>query len=355
MKRLIVWFLALALIPCILVFVTPFLNPDNYLIISLLTLLVPVSLIFLIIALVSCLAIKLWRLAVAYGVLIIVNFGNWTSLIGYSNKKLDVNQSFSVVSYNASFFSIPSVYSKTYFDSASAAKGDSIVRWIEQQKPMIVCLQEFFTDGDSRHHNYRAKLKAIGYNEYLLAIPNPKNKTLRGLITLSKFPIVGAGEIFLSKSRYNGAGYVDLKINEDTVRVVNVHLESMELYFANKKWRDQVRHFWQNYSTAMVQRTQQTHVLMKFVQESKYPIIVAGDFNETPFSYNHSKVRAILTNAFESSGSGFGFTYRKGRLPLRIDHQYFSGRLEVGNFSVEDDVTWSDHLPIYARYQLIHN
>lgn len=350
-RQIAVSLLFLLYLLCLIIFLSSYFPSDKYLIFSLLHLLTPVCLIFLLCSVAALLFFKQRKFLVVPALLLAVNMGNWSALLQISKKTLESDQSFKVLSYNVGFFSIPSVYSKQYFDSTSADRGTQIIDWMATQDAPVVCLQEFFTDGESKHHNYLMKLSSAGYSTNVFALPNPKNKTLRGLITCSKFPIVDHGKVFISDNRYNGASYTDLLIGRDTIRVVNVHLESMELYFGNKKLMSKFKHFWSHYKESMVTRTRQVKLLSDFIAKSPHPIIVAGDFNETPYSYNHKVIGERLTNAFEYSGNGFGTTFIEGVLPIRIDHQYFSSQFECGNFEVEG-VKLSNHYPILARYQL---
>lgn len=348
--RIAVRVLFLAYLGCAIVMVSTFLPSDKYIFFSLLPLVMPICFFFL----VSCVAILLllrqWKLVAVPALLLIVNIGNWTTLFNVSKETLTSEPSFDVVSYNVSFFGIPQVFSKQYFDSASALKGKAIIEYLTTQEPAVICLQEFFTDAESGHHNYIHGFLEAGYKANLMAITNPKNKTLRGLVTLTRLPILKQGTIFISDSRYNGASYTDILFGRDTVRIVNVHLESNELYFGNKTYSKKLQHFWQHFKKAMITRTEQVRELKKFISNSPHAIVLAGDFNETPLSYNHRMIRKTLHNSFEESGFGWGSTFVKSRLPIRIDHQYHSDGMVSGDFLVDKNIHLSDHYPISARY-----
>ena len=352
-KRISVRLLILSYLGCVIVFASAYFAPDKYLVISILHLLVPFCIIFLLISVVTFLLLRHWKFLIFSILVLALNLGNLRSFFGYSDRTLTPETSFEVLSYNVSFFNIPSVFSKEYFDSTSASDGNKILQWIADRNSPVVCLQEFFTDGESSHHNYTDKLIAEGYQVNIFALANAKNDTRRGLVTCTKFPVVGSGQVFISSNRYNGAGYTDLLINQDTIRIINVHLQSMELYFGNKGFWDKAKHFWIHYKKAMAIRTEQVKQLNNFISESSYPVILAGDFNETPFSYNHKVLKARLTNSFEFSGRGLGSTFHESLMPIRIDHQYFSSELTCGNFKVNRSLVVSDHFPIHARYQRV--
>jgi endonuclease/exonuclease/phosphatase family metal-dependent hydrolase len=349
-KRFLNISILLILAGCACVLASAYFPSDTFAYLSYLPLLTPVSVLLLLILAVINLFCKRWKYFFACLLLLLASANQWLAMGRFSQRSLPNPDFFKVLSYNVSFFKIPSVFSKSYFDPLSAEKGNHMIDWVLQQDAAIVCLQEFFNDTESSHHNYIARFKEHGYTPYFQAVVNPKNETLRGMVILSRFPVVGRGQIFMSENRYNGASYMDVLIQQDTLRIVNVHLESMELYFGNKGWKDRFTFFLTQFKQTMITRTKQTRLLNDFIDDSPYPIIVAGDFNETPYSYNHRVLKKKLTNSFEASGAGLGSTLAKGFLPIRIDHQYFSEALEVGDFTVGQSISLSDHFPIMARY-----
>ena len=88
-----------------------------------------------------------------------------------------------------------------------------------------------------------------------------------------------------------------------------------------------------------------------WIDESPYPVILAGDLNELPYGYAYGRLRAKLKNSFEEKGFGFGFTYHKILSFLRIDNQFFDDRkIEILNFRTLSNVPFSDHYPVKAWY-----
>ncbi|MFN6946124.1 MAG: endonuclease/exonuclease/phosphatase, partial [Cytophagaceae bacterium] len=65
-------------------------------------------------------------------------------------------------------------------------------------------------------------------------------------------------------------------------------------------------------------------------------------------------LKGTLANAFQASGSGFGFTYN-GRIPfLRIDHQFYSEELKSINCKVIDTLPLTDHFPLISTYMFLN-
>jgi endonuclease/exonuclease/phosphatase (EEP) superfamily protein YafD len=77
-------------------------------------------------------------------------------------------------------------------------------------------------------------------------------------------------------------------------------------------------------------------------------VIATGDFNLSPFSYGHRRLRAIgMREAHESVGRGTALTWPNGVFgapPMRLDHAYVHG---AAIRSVRElPAHTSDHSPI---------
>lgn len=79
------------------------------------------------------------------------------------------------------------------------------------------------------------------------------------------------------------------------------------------------------------------------------PVIICGDFNDTPVSYAHRVLTRHLTSAYRQSGNGLGFTFHEKGFPVRIDHILFDGQTWKSSESeVINSITCSDHFPVRA-------
>ena len=77
-----------------------------------------------------------------------------------------------------------------------------------------------------------------------------------------------------------------------------------------------------------------------------YPIILCGDFNDTPISYTRRVVSQSLTDCFVETGMGLGLSFNQKGFNLRIDHIMCSNHFEPYNCRVDDKMDASDHYPI---------
>jgi endonuclease/exonuclease/phosphatase family metal-dependent hydrolase len=99
-----------------------------------------------------------------------------------------------------------------------------------------------------------------------------------------------------------------------------------------------------------VKRALQAQVVKNQINISPFPVIVAGDFNDTPVSYAYRKLRKGLNDSFVNSGYGAGFTYRGNYPPNRIDYILYDNALINSFFDIKR-VKYSDHYPIVAYFR----
>ena len=320
--------------------------PGAYLVLFL----VPVLLVNVILLVVLLIRRSWWLalplLILGSGLFFLPELYAWSS----ANRKSDTEHHFSVLSYNASFFRAERVFSEAYYSPDNNLQALRMNEWIRENGADIICLQEFFDDENSEiFNNIQTIGEQAGYTHYFLTKPRHDNGVRRGLITFSKFPIIQQGPIFLSENRYNGATFVDLLIDTDTVRVINLHLESLNL-----SERTQGKSLVSVIKSNPIVKSRQADDVMRFVIDHPHPTVVCGDFNEVPNSFLYQQFDQTLTNAFEERGQGFGFTYQ-GTSPvplLRIDNQFYSPSLHLTAFATYDNACCSDHFPIEARYRL---
>ncbi len=231
-------------------------------------------------------------------------------------------------------------------------------KWIADSKADILCIPEYFTSRSSERVNVNAYFRNHGYRyQSALSHPGESSKTnYFGLIIFSRYPIVASRDTNFSET--NGLVQADVKIKGDTVRIIAVHLYSMTLKLSTLVKQKKVAGIERESKDVLARmkrgftnRAQQVQTLRNWIAESPYPLIVCGDFNETPYSYVYGKIREPLANAFEERGSGFGFTFNRIPYFIRIDHQFYDkGKLNLLGFSTERNQKFSDHYPLIGSY-----
>ncbi len=230
------------------------------------------------------------------------------------------------------------------------------VQWARDNPSDIKCFQEFYQDFTTPSKNALKILSKDGAYEhaFLPVDGNPKKRAF-GIAIFSKFPIINSGKVFDNKKN-NGAMFADIKIRQDTIRVYNTHLESMNIRAADlnnlEGIKSQYRSTIKKLKEGIQMRASQARILKDHIGNSPYPVILAGDFNDLPYSYTYFSFKEVLNNAFEEMGRGFGFTYNKVLFFLRIDNIFFDAPLKIQQFRTHREVDYSDHYPISAVFAL---
>ncbi len=262
-----------------------------------------------------------------------------------------------VLSYNTQRFNAHDYY------GGDRTKPKKIIEWLSENQADIKCLQEFHDEDGSRVFNAITKIATSGdYNYYITPLNQTDgNKGFDGVAIFTKFPIINTGDIIFDRRTLNKGIFVDIKVDEDTLRIFSVHLYSMsiraEKLEINKEYEEVksgFRYVFNRLRRGFVTHSKQITTLDRYIRSSPYPVIVCGDFNAVPYSFTYQKMRRNLNNAFEDAGNGFGFSYNDQKLFfLRIDNQFYTDeRLSVYNFQTHRDVAFSDHFPISAMYTI---
>jgi len=187
-----------------------------------------------------------------------------------------------------------------------------------------------------------------------------KDVNFFGLATFSAYPIVNKGKILFQTGAGNLCIYTDLKIGYDTIRVYNLHFESIGLseedhmFVENminivqggeeQKFGEHGRRIIARLQRAYVSRAAQAEAVAEHISQSPYPVILGGDFNDTPSSYVYRKMSPNLHDAFRS-GRGMGRTYIGAIPSFRIDYIMHSSEFKAFNYHSGSE-EYSDHFPV---------
>lgn len=309
------------------------------------------ALITILILLISI--IRMYKMAIVISVILLIFKAMLLYPLIAIGNPLDVaDKMISVTNFNASFLKLPTVFSPGYWSNQLSYDSRNIEQYLRSMESDVVCVQEFFNDSLNTQYSYLKDFIDHGYDCFFLSEPKHDNGVSRGLLTCSKYPIINEGKILLSKNRYNGMSFVDLDLSIDTLRVVNVHLESMELYFGNQSFINKLTYAIKEWKRTTVTRHEQITTLNEFLSSSIYPTLVVGDFNELVYSYNMKHFDPSLKNSFSQTSNGFGRTLSRSKLPIRIDHQFYTEGIQPVRSTILTDVTGSDHYPLTCDYIL---
>lgn len=264
-----------------------------------------------------------------------------------------------VMSYNVRYFK--------NFDSTKEANvrlRNKMIKLIAEQKPDILCLQEFHTT-DKGYPNSKADLSGkFKLPYYHFSGKHKKRADYTDIMLFSRYPIINMGKVAIRKWS-EVAIYADIKKAEDTFRVFTTHLRSIRFSHHDlqsikniKQQQGNILHASKviayKLRYAFTRRRKQAEALAKAIEASPYPVIVCGDFNDPPTSYSYFKVRGDLTDAFLEKGFGIGRTYSKISPTLRIDYIFTSPTFQIKDFNIIHK-PYSDHFPIVARLRFVNN
>jgi endonuclease/exonuclease/phosphatase family metal-dependent hydrolase len=233
-----------------------------------------------------------------------------------------------------------------------------ILDFVNNESPDIITFQDFVTlaKNSTQSEEYTDSMLASYPWKQVLYTLKSGDGLKYGVATYSRYPIVRRGSIRFFNS-YNSCIYSDVVVNSDTLRIYNVHLQSIKFrknyyYFTdslaahlNAKRIDEMRDISDHLKVAFIKRAQQVDELELNIRRSPYPVIVCGDFNDTPVSYTYRQIREDKKDAFLGSGNGFGNTYRGNFPSFRIDYIFHSASLTSVQYKTHR-VTFSDHFPV---------
>lgn len=216
--------------------------------------------------------------------------------------------------------------------------------WGKSTAPDLLCLQEV-------PRAYREKAVDWG-------MPGAGMHRHRNSLILSRFPIRERGKEVFPQSN-NEVIWVDVETPRGMLRVYNAHLQSNSITADTDSLvlaPINAPETWQGYRSvlgrvkrATQQRAKQARWLADHAGACPHPVLIAGDFNDTPQSYSYRVVARRLQDSFLRGGSGFGTTFA-GSIPgLRIDYIFGSEALTfLSHRVVKTD--YSDHYPVIARF-----
>ena len=216
--------------------------------------------------------------------------------------------------------------------------------YLNSQKADIVFLQESGTEGVSRP---KLNQKYTSDYNWLLSVH-------------SRYKIIRQGMV-IDDLEYTGkAQFVDVEIENRTVRLINVYLEpysfeknkirpNSDMEYNEVKGKFIIKRLLKTYKT----HAEQVNVIRNFIAQSPYPVIVAGDFNSVPNSYEYYQVSKNLQDAFVESGTGSATSFHDYKFPIRIDYIFSSKTIKPLSYSVDRSIHSSDHFPVIAEFKLL--
>lgn len=288
--------------------------------------------------------------------ILFISFTGLKQNIGFHCEKTrNSTNTLNLLSYNVQSFSQGKIYRK------DKAIEPDVLQFVMQRKPDILCMQEYRTSGRrpdilrhfSRHGTYY-------FRNYL----DDNSKKGVGILIASPYPSKDKGVLKFTKGRIF-AIYSDFVIEGRRFRLINVHLESIGLnahdmdllvspVLENAAENNFLSHWHKIYSKlshALRLHEKQINKITGFINHSPWPVILCGDFNDTPASYTYHQTAKLLHDSFLDKACLMKSTYA-GPLPfLRIDHVFIPKQFETISYQ-RYKVHFSDHFPIQVELRI---
>lgn len=338
---------------CLLIsYMAPHVSPENFAFIAFFGISYPL-IVLINILFVAYWAIQLKNRALYSLIIIIAGWSNIHHYVQFSLKSSPdkSKKTIKVMSYNVKVFDL-------YNWSHNLETRAKMFGLLNDESVDIMCFQEFFSRDSSKFDNMDSLLNLQKAKFVHVEYPtNVKPNQHFGIATFSYYPIVSRGKIDFGYHSNNICIYTDIKIGSDTVRVYNMHLQSIAFSKSDYKYAEELqndieaedmeqsKNIMRRLKKAFVKRAKQADLISASIEQCKYPVIVCGDFNDTPASYTYHTISKSLKDAFVESGNGFGRSY-VGKFPsFRIDYILHSNKYKAYNFrTIREEL--SDHFPI---------
>lgn len=264
-----------------------------------------------------------------------------------------------IMSYNVRLFDL---YNPDW--SAALNTRNRIFSYLKEQNPDVLCFQEFYQqDAPTPFVTRDSIMELMGYVDYHERyVHQASGHQNYGVALLSRYPIIEKGFVNFpnQNSSQNFCIYADI-VKGDTFRIYNVHLQSIRLQkddyalfteegdaHASDVQSSNVFKLLNKIRLAYPIRAEQAKCIVEHAKNSPYPVVLCGDFNDTPLSYSYNLFSGFFTDAFRNTSFGTGSTYA-GQIPAgRIDYIFHSPLIGSKEFRIQDEQL-SDHYAIDCK------
>lgn len=228
-------------------------------------------------------------------------------------------------------------------------KKNEVLQYLLQQDADVICLQEVDVYKNDQYLTLSDVKQTLSpkypYSYLDFSVYNTHHQF--GTMVWSKYPIINKQYINYEGSN-NLSNRCDLLVGNDTIRIINNHLESYSFTPEDMEDMGTVR---SKVQRATPLRIKQARAVRRMINASPYPTIVVGDFNAIPLSYTYLHIKRGLHDAFlETSWFKSGATFKKKGIGIRIDYILSTRSLLPVHCEVDYKATGSDHWPVAATF-----
>ena len=225
-----------------------------------------------------------------------------------------------------------------------------IMSFVDDEEVDILCIQEYYNTHIDLNSNFKySTIDFEGSKENLHMVIYSNYEIIKDTINRGMEDI------------NNTCIFSDIIIKTDTIRVYNIHLASNffssdDLEFINspelkqEKIKSGFFGVTKRLKKSFESRGKEVQIIKRHIDNSPYPTIICGDFNDTPVSYAYQNLGGKKLDGFLESGNGFGATFTK--IPfLRIDYILYDKQFSSSNFITHQEVL-SDHRAVSCKIKL---
>lgn len=281
-------------------------------------------------------------------VCIIVGWNHFTNFVGLPFRTVEPisEKDIKVMTFNC--FSLVDRHNDHKF-----LEKEAFLSFISPHEPDVLLLQEFVNRSKIQSYiDFIAKKTALKYHAW-----SSKGR----LVILSKYPLENASSTFF-KNNSNGFQQADLILEDTKIRLFNIHLQTNAISNIADKvasegdikeketWLD-IKGMMGRYRRSARLRAHQSEKVAEKIRASPHPVIVAGDFNDTPMSFSYHHLSQNLKDSFREKGRGLGTTYAGSIPALRIDYILSDPRFQILEHRIIKK-SFSDHYPVMGRVRI---
>lgn len=239
---------------------------------------------------------------------------------------------------------------------------NKVLNFLMEQDVDVICLQEVDVYKDARFLTLADVKQTFGkkypYSYIDFSVYDKRHQF--GTMVWSKYPLINKQSIHY-ETRGNLSNRCDIVVGADTFRIINNHLESYSFTPDDIRDLDSLNYegilatyyrLKAKWERAIPLRNNQARIVRQEIEESPYPVIVAGDFNTPAVSFAYRHISEGLYDAWNTVHPWrWGATCEKKGIGLRIDYILSSDPLKPVNCVVKE-TTASDHKPVVATFHL---
>lgn len=152
---------------------------------------------------------------------------------------------------------------------------------------------------------------------------------------------------------------IDIEIKGKVYRFIDVYLhpfsfdkDMVKLNGDSEQNEEKAKNVIKKLIPTFKKHQDQVEVIKEIVKNSPYPVILAGDFNSVPNSYEYYHLADGLQDAFVEAGNGSATSFHDYKFPIRIDYIFTSKSIQAMSYKVDRSVKISDHYPVIATFKL---